>query len=597
MEIRELKQRLADRSESIAKHLLPNGKKINGDWKVGSTDGEAGQSLSVKISEGIFTDFATGEGGDMIDLWGSVKGLTLTETLCEVRDYLGVEAPTFTKPRREKFKKPDRPKCQRPTGPVLQYLEGRGLYLKTIDAFKVAERGTDVIFPFIKNDELILAKFRPMDGKPMPTEAGCKPILFGWQAMSDDARELVITEGEIDAMTMHQYGFNALSVPFGAGSGGKHNWIAHEYTDLERFETIYLCMDTDGPGLEAADDLSERLGKHRCKIVELPYKDANECLQKEVTADQIQEAVNAAKQIDPEELCRASDFYDAVHESFYPSDTAQSGYSTPWKGLEELRFRPHELTLWTGSSGAGKSQLLSHATVDMMAQGAKCCLASLEMTPAASLKRMVKQAGGIDVPTDQYLKDTLDWMDDKLWLFNLVGKEKIDRLLDVFEYARRRYGVDTFIIDSFMRLGIGVDDYKAQDNAIFQLTDWVVQRPVHLHLVAHARKSENSGVPDTEAVKGTSEIGANAFNVLGVWRNRKLEDQLSQARLQNDEEEIRHLEAIPPVSINVAKNRNGDFEGKRGLHFDLRNYRYYSGQRDSRQYVPTVQPFDIDRVG
>jgi twinkle protein len=188
-------------------------------------------------------------------------------------------------------------------------------------------------------------------------------------------------------------------------------------------------------------------------------------------------------------------------------------------------------------------------------------------------------------------------MDDKLWLFNLVGKEKIDRLLDVFEYARRRYGVDTFIIDSFMRLGIGVDDYKAQDNAIFQLTDWVVQRPVHLHLVAHARKSENSGVPDTEAVKGTSEIGANAFNVLGVWRNRKLEDQLSQARLQNDEEEIRHLEAIPPVSINVAKNRNGDFEGKRGLHFDLRNYRYYSGQRDSRQYVPTVQPFDIDRVG
>ena len=49
--------------------------------------------------------------------------------------------------------------------------------------------------------------------RPIPTAADCEPVLFGWQAIPDDAREVVITEGEIDALSMAAYGFPALSVP------------------------------------------------------------------------------------------------------------------------------------------------------------------------------------------------------------------------------------------------------------------------------------------------------------------------------------------------------------------------------------------------
>ena len=72
MEIYELKSRLADRAEAVARMLLPLGKMSSGEWKVGSASGESGGSLSINLKgnkAGIWADFATGQGGDLIDLW------------------------------------------------------------------------------------------------------------------------------------------------------------------------------------------------------------------------------------------------------------------------------------------------------------------------------------------------------------------------------------------------------------------------------------------------------------------------------------------------------------------------------------------------
>jgi twinkle protein len=104
------------------------------------------------------------------------------------------------------------------------------------------------------------------------------------------------------------------------------------------------------------------------------------------------------------------------------------------------------------------------------------------------------------------------------------------RLLDIFDYARAKYGCDQFVIDSLMRLGIAADDYTGQEKAVFQLVDWAVQHEVHLHLVAHSRKGERGqGAPETEDIKGAMEIGANAFNIMTVWRNRRHEEELQAA--------------------------------------------------------------------
>jgi twinkle protein len=328
-------------------------------------------------------------------------------------------------------------------------------------------------------------------------------------------------------------------------------------------------------------------------------KDLNECRQAGISAAEIRQCFEAARSLDPPELVRAGAFADAVVNLFWPGDDREPGYRLPWhKAGDRLVFRPGELTLWTGATGMGKSQILSNALVAMGEQGARVCLASLEMAPGQSLRRMVKQAGNVDRPTESFIREVVGWLDGWLWVFGLVGKTAVSRIIEVFEYARCRYGCDTFAIDSLMRLGVSSEDYEGQEKAVFELVSWVVAKGVHVHLVAHARKSDRTAshaVPDVEDVKGTSEIASNAANIIGIWRNKKLEDEIRLATGEAEQidaagrSKLDALMTKPPVLVNVAKQRNGDWEGKFGLWFNPQTYQYRSANDDrhGRKFVAT----------
>jgi len=602
-----LKHALADRAQTVAEHLLPAGVREGREWCVGSTAGEAGRSLKVVVAGGkvgTWADFASGEAGDLIDLWAAAKRQTLVEALDDVRSYLGLERPQFEKPARQ-FRRPAPPKCEAPVSAVLDYLTGeRKLSEEAISAYRVGEAGRRIIFrSFLPDGSLAFAKYLAIDRLPngkkdtRPLEADMEPVLFGWPAIADDAREVVITEGEIDALSMWDFGYPALSVPFGGGGGAKQAWIENEFDRLGRFEVIYLALDADKEGDAGAEEIANRLGRHRCRRVRLPRKDANHCLQDGITRVEIAHCIAAAESLDPPELRRAGQFADEVMDLFWPNpDLPQPGYALPFGKLaDKLRLRPAEVTIWTGATGAGKSQILSHALVACIDQGARVCIASLEMAPRQLLKRMVKQAGNVDRPTMEYGRAVIDWLDASTWVFAVVGKTGVERLIEVFEYARARHGCCVFVVDSLMRLGVGAEDYEGQERAVYQLVNWTVGNNVHLHLVAHARKSDprNDGPPDSESVKGTSEIASNAFNVLTIWRNRKLEEELraaTEAANRGDpgsDANLKELDGKPPVILTVAKQRNGDFEGRVGLWFSAETYQYRSAGDNchGRRYV------------
>ncbi|WP_375673903.1 MULTISPECIES: toprim domain-containing protein [unclassified Bartonella] len=391
--------------------------------------------------------------------------------------------------------------------------------------------------------------------------------------LSSTNRTIVITEGEIDALSLAAYGYPAVSVPFGGGSGGKHNWIENEFDHLESFETIFLATDMDPPGEEAAREIASRLGRHRCYRVRLPLKDANDCLTAGIDKATIKAAFSSAQSFAPEGLRRASDYKDQVIGLFWPEPEKHLGYTVPYPKLKDkLHFRPAELTLWSGASGAGKSQLLSDCIPHWIAQKSRLCLASLEMKGEQSLRRLTKQTGGLEQPTKETIERILHFLDDGLILYEHVGKSSVDTLLEVFDYCRARYGCDQFIIDSLMRLGIASDDYARQEQAVYKMVDWAVLNSVHIHLVAHARKGGlDKDIPSTEDIKGASEIGANAFNIITIWRNRSLEDKIFAASLAQEKAD---LAKRPGVIMNIAKQRSGDFEGKIGLWFDPQTYRY-----------------------
>src|SRR3972149_7309346 len=98
-----VKQALASNAVAVAKYLLPRGVEGGAEWRAGSIDGEKGRRLGVHLvggRAGVWSDFSTGEGGDLLDLWVKTRKVTLSEAICAARDWLGMARPEpISRPR------------------------------------------------------------------------------------------------------------------------------------------------------------------------------------------------------------------------------------------------------------------------------------------------------------------------------------------------------------------------------------------------------------------------------------------------------------------------------------------------------------------
>ncbi len=605
----QLSERLVTRAGDVAKYLLPNGKRAGNEFVAGSLAGDAGDSLKVRISgdkAGVWSDFATGQsGGDLLDLWCAARNTDLRQAMVEAASWLGVTLDGKSSQPKKAYRRPDRPKeTQRlnPDGPVMAYLKSRGLTATTLAAFKVAEQpgslrfpqlknnpGT-ILFPYLRDGELLNCKYlaveRGTDGKKFTMqEGGTEPCLFGWHAVPAKARAVVICEGEIDAMTWHQFGIPAMSVPMGGGGGAKQNWIESDYDHLQRFDTVLISMDMDGPGQEGAAEIVKRLGAERCRLVELPHKDANACLAAGFTQADFSRCIMSARTLDPAELKSAGEYLGAVLHEFFPAPDAPRGLDTPWAKVgDKLMFRAAEVTVWAGYSGHGKSLVLNHVCAHALAAGERMCIASMEMPPARTLWRLVRQITGLEQPSQGYVRHCMQWLQDKLWLFDLVGTAKVDRILEVFGYAARRYQIRHFVVDSLAKCGLAEDDYNGQKAIVERLVDFAHQHGVHVHLVSHARKGNDENTPPGKMdVKGTGAITDMVDNVITVWRNKPKENKRAVAAADGVGMEP-GLEDKPDAALIVSKQRHTGWEGEIWLWFDPESlqYRGHSGHEVSR---------------
>jgi len=597
MKPNEISQLLARNPEAVAVYLLPNGKKEGHEWRAGSTNGESGKSLGVHLTgdkAGVWSDFSTGESGDLLDLWREVRNVSMVEAMTEASAWLGIDTKQSKHNFARQQKQYKKPKSQHqeaaPASKACQYLtQIRKLQESTLKAFKIGGTEKSVLFPcYNPNGELVMTKFRHIESKKFGvTEASMQPSLFGWQAVPQGARSVTICEGEIDAMSLHEYQIPALSVPFGGGTGAKQEWIEHEFDNLERFDEIFIAMDADEVGKQAAVEIIDRLGRHRCKIVELPsgHKDANECLISGVSVPEIQASFAKAKTVDPSELRNASEYTENVILEFNPTEDEQ-GFTTPWNKCSTLRFRPGELTIVGGVNGHGKSEGVGHLTLAAIDQGLKACVASMEFKPQRWLQRLVRQASGVDCPTDHYISKIMAWLGQSLWVFDVSTTAKCEVMLQVFQYARQRYGINLFVIDNLSKLDINQDDYNKQRDFVDKLTDFAKEHDVHVMLVCHLRKTENDSKPGGKFdVLGGGAITNLADTVLIWWRNRKKEEKLKRTDIDDIEAEELHKQ---PCALCVCeKQRNGEDEPRIALWFDKRSHQFLQSRKASpKQYLP-----------
>ncbi|MBC8949345.1 toprim domain-containing protein [Xenorhabdus sp. TS4] len=619
MTITELSDRLWSDVERAVKYLLPNGKRESHEWVAGSVDGESGKSLKVNLAgKRVWSDFAEGTGGDLLDLWVQVRDCSLHQAMTEAKQFLGItdDDHNFEAKRQKKFSRPKNESLKkniRKTENCYTYLENRGISRATTEEYKVCDAVVwshdenrelpAIAFPYKRDGELLQVKRisteRPNGKKVISVEADCEPSLYGWDVLPKDARAVILCEGEIDCMSYYQYGLSALSVPFGGGKGAKQQWIEFEYHNLDRFTEIWLSLDNDDVGQEAAKEIAKRLGEHRCRLVKLPHKDINECLQAGMEYDDVIRCLETAAYFDPEELFSAREFYQDTVQAFYGKE--QYLFRSPWETLNHnFSFRESELTIINGVNGHGKSEILGHMLCEAMRQNTRACVASFELKPGVFLKRLTRQAACNKRPPIIELESAFKFYDDRLWIFGLTGTAKADRLLDIFRYANRRYGVNLFIIDSLMKCGIADDDYNGQKDFLDALCDFKNKTNSHVILVTHSRKSDSEDKPTGKMdVKGSGSITDLTDNLFIIWRNKRREralQKLQAGQLLNDEEQ-RHT-GEPASILCLEKQRNGEgWEGKIPLYLEEQSHQFLIMEGATPyNYVANMPNSDYDEV-
>lgn len=270
----------------------------------------------------------------------------------------------------------------------------------------------------------------------------------------------------------------------------------------------------------------------------------------------------------------ARDFEQEVQRYFHDPDVPR-GARPPWSKIaNKLRFRPGEVTLWSGTNGHGKSLALGQTATSLVAQGERTCIASLEMKPVMTLQRMVRQASQEAKPSPEFIAHFHQAVGDDLLIYDQLGTVRADKMLAVVRYVAERRGVKHMVIDSLMKCGMAEDDYTAQKRFVDQLCATAKDHDIHVHLVAHARKGQNEhDAPGKMDVKGSGAIIDQVDNVVICWRNKRkeLEQQAGKHDRRNE----------PDAVLAVEKQRNGEWEGRCLLWFDHASTQYVERDGDA----------------
>ncbi len=245
----------------------------------------------------------------------------------------------------------------------------------------------------------------------------------------------------------------------------------------------------------------------------------------------------------------------------------------------DFRFRPREITIWTGYKGHGKSALMSQALLGFIQQGRKVFVCSPEFPPVELLYRFLVQFLACDNPSEEEARGMLELMAESLWLYDIQSSLKPHDVPALCRWVVEHIKPDHIVIDSLMKCGINPDDYNAQKKLVDAIQTVAHQNDVHIHIVAHARKGSSDDKPaKLHDIKGASEIADLAENVVSVWRNKPKEQAISMGAQDQGE--------APDALFIVEAQRNcGGWVGTTQLFYERSAMIYFEPGRSFKSYV------------
>lgn len=280
----------------------------NNDWRVECPfHDDDTASLNVQKDEGILHCFGCGYKGSIFDLVMRIKDINYNEAEELLVEYLDVDTTsvTATTPKKRQPKKTAAEREEEaetaaasrpPIDPAkvqawheslmtanairLDYLHTKwGISDATIRKFRLGFDGERYTIPIYDETGQIVnvRKYLPEAARSEdkmrnhiellptgePLRYGTPTRLFPLSALSDN--EIILVEGEKDAIIAHEYGFNALTT-----TGGAARW-RESWNELFRGKRVFICYDQDKAGIDGTQKIAKELESVTgVYIVELP---------------------------------------------------------------------------------------------------------------------------------------------------------------------------------------------------------------------------------------------------------------------------------------------------------------------------------------
>ena len=428
-------------------------------------------------------------------------------------------------------------------------ISSRGISQEIVDHFNVKmsvnANGAPAshFYPYEKGGQTVAYKERvlPKDFRVHGDFKGTE--LFG-QSRCTGSRTLVITEGEIDCLSVAQAFkeykgiiYPVVSLPSASATAAalaQREWI-------NSFASVILMLDQDEAGKKATDTLAKMIKAGKVRVAKLPEKDPNDTLMKH-GGKAIMQAIWDAQPWSPAGIVLGEQIWEQFQarqaiESI-PFPECLGGLNSKLKGV-----RQGEITLFTSGTGSGKSTVIKEIILDLLEKTEdKVGLISLEESVGDTAEKFISMAlkrNVMDPPplSEEETRTGFDRVfgDERLVLLDHQGSVGDSSLIDKIEYMALlgcKYLVLDHITIAVSEGSEGLSGNEAIDKMMSDLLKIVKRHNVWLGLISHLRKASGGGqsfedgkLASIDDIKGSGSIKQISFDIIAFARNLVAEEE------------------------------------------------------------------------
>lgn len=397
---------------------------------------------------------------------------------------------------------------------VVEWFNKRAISRETLDKFLIftkeefmpqsAKKESCICFPYIRDGQIINIKYRDAK-KQFKLVKDAELIFYNLQSIGE-RKYCIITEGEIDCMSVFQAGFSCepvaddngvlqnddfckwgvVSVPNGASKGNQKLEYLDNCSDwFLGLHEIIVATDNDEAGEMLREELIRRLGVERCKTINYPLeevvplenglkrrcKDFNEVLMY-LGKDVVVNIINNAEAIPIDGVYYLDDIFSSMFQNF--KNGVKLGDTTRFDEMDEyFRWKKGDMNLFTGYANWGKTFfVLQLMLTKSIWDGWKWAVFSPENFPANDFyDDLVEMYCGkwIREMTDDEYTQACHFISEHIYYVYPEDGHDINSINERFRHLVMKKGIDGVLVDPFNQLDHLQKPYQREDQYLSEI--------------------------------------------------------------------------------------------------------------------------------